>query len=212
MQWNVPRMHRDNFRFSVSSSWSSGVYSRHVIDFVLMWFIEGEMSGSTFKSAAVESEWIHSHRCHIPHHTPHRHVCLATTRFLYLWKKKKKDWRKKKSRRRLVSWSERALVTLRWWFPLFLVFISEEWFWRRLMILRGFTLCSDWLCVVRNRKWVAVTNTMMTQRLFHDFFLFVHFKVFFFLFYWIILTRRSTSWRRVAANVWDIFTAACMMS
>lgn len=94
-------------------------------------------------------------------------------------KKKKKDWRKKKSRRRLVSWSERALVTLRWWFPLFLVFISEEWFWRRLMILRGFTLCSDWLCVVRNRKWVAVTNTMMTQRLFHDFFLFVHFKVFF---------------------------------
>ncbi len=28
-------------------------------------------------------------------------------------------------------------------------------------------LCSDWLCVVRNRKWVAVTNTMMTQRLFH---------------------------------------------
>lgn len=43
-------------------------------------------------------------------------------------------------------------------------------------------LCSDWLRVVRNRKWVAVTNTMMTQRLFHVFFLFVHFKVFDFSF------------------------------
>lgn len=71
-----------------------------------------------------------------------------------------------------------------------------------------------WLvvCVRRNRKLVAVTNTMMTQRLFHVSSFFCTFWSVLFCFYGVILTRRATLWRRVAVNTSDNSTAACTMS
>lgn len=90
--------------------------------------------------------------------------------------------------------SERASVTLRWDDFLFPFFSFEEWFWRRFLILRALF----WLVgVVRNRKWVAVTDAMMTQRLF---FSFCTFWGVFFCFCWAVLTRRTTSTRLIVFN------------
>lgn len=140
------------------------------------------------------------------------HVCLATTRFLYLWKKTKKTEKKQKHWMKMcdvsVGVSEHWSLYVEMISFLFFLFIFEEWFWRCLMILRGFTLCSDWLCVVRNRKWVAVTNTMMTQRLFHVS-LFLYILKCFFFFYQIILTRRATSRRHVTVNDISLLCAWC---
>lgn len=93
--------------------------------------------------------------------------------------------------------SERASVTLRWDDFLSSFFSFEEWFWRRFLILRALF----WLVgVVRNRKRVAVTDAMMTQRLFFSFCTF--WGVFFSCFRWAVLTRRATSTRLIVFNCW----------
>lgn len=115
------------------------------------------------------SEWIHAKITATTSCIPRHHVCLDATRFLYLWretKQKKRLWE-------LLS--ERALVTLRWDDFIFLSFLSFCCLRNEsdaAMTLSRFMLCSDWLCVFRNRKWRLLwLDTTMTQRLFHDVFI-----------------------------------------
>lgn len=117
------------------------------------------------------SEWIHAKITAATSCIPRHHVCLDATRFLYLWRKTKQKQRLgKKTGWRCESCcvSEHRSLYVEMISFFFLFFLSVVW----RMSLSGFTLCSDWLCVVRNRKWWLLwLDTMMTQRLFHDVFI-----------------------------------------
>lgn len=69
--------------------------------------------------------------------------------------------------------------------------------------LGGFKVALDWLCVVGNRKWVA----MMTQRLFRRvfFFLFMYFSLSLFLLNHVALTHRSAPGRCVVEDRSDSY-------
>ena len=120
---------------------------------------------------------------------PRRH---AATCFLLPWNKQTENLKKKSE---VCFWSERTLVTLR--LEMIDFVLSLWWYWEDSRFVR-----IGWV-FHRDRKWVAVTNTMTTQRLFHVYFFF-NFCTFagdLFCCYWII---------------WSIWladeTAACMMS
>lgn len=142
---------------------------------------------------------------HVLHHTPPRLPRQLTLPVSV--EKKNVETKVRDEDVRSVAWASIGHFTLRR-FPFYFSLFGNDSDANCLVLLRGFKLCSDWLCVVRNRKWVAMTNTMMTQRLFRNVFffhfLFVYLLLFFFfLINHIALTHRSTSGRCVTVDVSD---------
>lgn len=115
---------------------------------------------------------------------------------------------------RSVAWANIGHFTLRR-FPFYFSLFGNDSDADCLVVLRGFKLCSDWLCVVRNRKWVAMTNTMMTQRLFRNVFFFIFFlyNYFFFFLNKSYCFNTQVDFGKVChrRRVW-LLTAECMMS